>query len=539
MPQRAVLYARVSGDDRHTEGRNLAGQLALGRQYAIEHGYTIVAELAEDDRGASGAAFELPQLNRVRELAQAGACDVLIVRELDRLSRDLLKQLLVEDELKRTGVAIEYVLGEYPDTPEGRLNKHIRATIAEYEREKIRERTTQARLRAVAAGSVVSHGLAVYGYRVVREGAKLVLVIEPEEAAVVVLIYDLYLHGPAGGAPLSAIKIAEALTERRIPTAVDKGLPRRKVRGYGVWSPASVGKILADETYAGVWHYRKHQTVRGPDGEHHRYTRPPAEWLPVTVPALIDRATWEAVAQRRAHNKLAAARNLQQPDLYLLRSRVVCGRCGVRMRGVSPTAGKPHAYYRCPATERRSNYAHRCTAHSFRADKVDARVWTWLRSLIEHPAVLEAGREELQEREARAGAPLAVALAAAERDLADVLQQAERLLAAYLAGAVDLPAFEKANGPLQTAQAQAAERRRELAAAQGVEHAAEHDLASARAFADSLAAELPAVADVPAFRRFVAEKLDLQAALIETERGPGVRVRCKLLPAPVLLYLNV
>src|SRR5512138_741539 len=93
---RAALYARVSGDDSRNESRNLQSQLTMCREYAAAHDYTIVAELAEDDRGASGAAFELPQLNRLRELARAGAFDVLVVRDLDRLSRRLAKQLSVE-----------------------------------------------------------------------------------------------------------------------------------------------------------------------------------------------------------------------------------------------------------------------------------------------------------------------------------------------------------------------------------------------------------------------------------------------------------
>ncbi|MFQ5611812.1 MAG: recombinase family protein, partial [Anaerolineae bacterium] len=45
-------------------------------------------------------------------------------------------------------------LGEYDDSPEGRLNKHIRATIAEYEREKIRERMVRGRRQAAKSGSV-------------------------------------------------------------------------------------------------------------------------------------------------------------------------------------------------------------------------------------------------------------------------------------------------------------------------------------------------------------------------------------------------
>jgi DNA invertase Pin-like site-specific DNA recombinase len=75
MSKRAVLYARVSGDDRGREGRNLVGQLEMCREYAKKRAYTIVAELAEDDSGASGASFELPRLNEVRDLAQAGLFD--------------------------------------------------------------------------------------------------------------------------------------------------------------------------------------------------------------------------------------------------------------------------------------------------------------------------------------------------------------------------------------------------------------------------------------------------------------------------------
>ena len=145
MQKRTVLYARVSGDDRGNDGRNLISQLDMCRDYAKQQGYVIAAELAEDDRGASGAEIDLPQLNRIRKMAAAGEIDVLTVRELDRLSRNMVKQLIVEDELKRAGVTIEYVIGAYPDTPEGNLMKHVRATVAEYEREKITERMVRGR----------------------------------------------------------------------------------------------------------------------------------------------------------------------------------------------------------------------------------------------------------------------------------------------------------------------------------------------------------------------------------------------------------
>jgi site-specific DNA recombinase len=177
MTKRAVLYARVSGDDRGKEGRNLASQLEMCRQYAQEQSWEVVTELAEDDRGASGASFELPELGRALEMAEAGDIDVLAVRELDRLSRNLAKQLVVEEELNRHNVKVEYVLEEYADTPEGRLNKHIRATIAEFEREKITERMLRGRRNKVKAGSVLVAGRPPFGYDVAEVNGRTTLVI--------------------------------------------------------------------------------------------------------------------------------------------------------------------------------------------------------------------------------------------------------------------------------------------------------------------------------------------------------------------------
>jgi DNA invertase Pin-like site-specific DNA recombinase len=45
MNKRAVSYARVSSDDRGKDSRNLAGQLEMCREYALQQGWTIIAEL--------------------------------------------------------------------------------------------------------------------------------------------------------------------------------------------------------------------------------------------------------------------------------------------------------------------------------------------------------------------------------------------------------------------------------------------------------------------------------------------------------------
>jgi hypothetical protein len=54
------------------------------REYALQQGWTLVAELAEDERGAFGAALELPQLNKIREMARNKDFDILFEKSSGR-----------------------------------------------------------------------------------------------------------------------------------------------------------------------------------------------------------------------------------------------------------------------------------------------------------------------------------------------------------------------------------------------------------------------------------------------------------------------
>src|SRR5687768_15070971 len=106
MTKRAILYARVSGDDRRNTTSSIEGQLAECRKYAGQRGYNIVGEAFEDpDKFTSGTDW-LPELDRLIRLAHSGMYDVLICREVDRLARNRFKQLATEIELDNHGVRV-------------------------------------------------------------------------------------------------------------------------------------------------------------------------------------------------------------------------------------------------------------------------------------------------------------------------------------------------------------------------------------------------------------------------------------------------
>ena len=57
--------------------------------------------------------------------------------------------MATEIELENHGVRVEYAIGQYADTDEGRLLKGLVSEFAEYERSKIRRRTHNGKLRSV------------------------------------------------------------------------------------------------------------------------------------------------------------------------------------------------------------------------------------------------------------------------------------------------------------------------------------------------------------------------------------------------------
>jgi site-specific DNA recombinase len=383
MSKRAVLYARVSGDDRAQHGRNLAGQIEMGRKFAQERGYEIVAELSEDVRGVSGARWDAPELEKALDMAEGGQFDVLIVRELDRFSRTMARQLVKEQQFIRAGVTIEYVLHKFPDTAEGQLLKHITVAVAEYEREKITERMRRGRRLMVRGGSVLTHGSEPYGYIATQVGGRSSLGVIQEEADIVHLIFKWYTSGKMG-----TKQIADRLSELRVPTYADtRRNGGQKTAQYGEWSVGSVNKILRNETYCGTWHYGKSGRIETADGSKKRVDNPRADWIAVDVPAIVSRETWEAAQQQLKTNWDEAKRNHKYN--YLLRFRTICGDCGSKMRGV-PRQGrsKVYLYYQCATPHYSARPCNNRTTYS--AAFLDKAVWAALKEIITDPDRLEA-----------------------------------------------------------------------------------------------------------------------------------------------------
>ena len=146
---KAAIYARVSTADQTCEN-----QLLELRRYIEARGWTAAVEYV--DSGISGTKDRRPALDQLVADAKRRKFDVLVCWRLDRLGRNLRHLVTLLEELQSIGVTF-VSLGEGIDctTPAGKLQLHILAALAEFERGRIRERVMAGLQRARTQGKAL------------------------------------------------------------------------------------------------------------------------------------------------------------------------------------------------------------------------------------------------------------------------------------------------------------------------------------------------------------------------------------------------
>lgn len=134
-----IGYARVSTDD-----QNLDSQLDALKVAGAER---IFADKI------TGTARSRPELDRLLDQLRQG--DVITVTKYDRLARSLRDLLDIVDTIQTRGAGFRSLAEDIDTTtPAGRLVFHVFASIAQFERERISERTREGLIAARKRGSV-------------------------------------------------------------------------------------------------------------------------------------------------------------------------------------------------------------------------------------------------------------------------------------------------------------------------------------------------------------------------------------------------
>ncbi len=338
---RLAIYARVSTEEQR-EGQTIDSQISELERFARDKGWLIAGTYK--DEGWSGGVMERPELDRLRDDAQKGLFDAVLINDVDRLARDVAHLGVIKRDLERKGVRVIFRKLPSDASPTNNLMVNILGSFAEFERELISDRTRRGRRHKVEVrkqylGSNTSYG---YHYTLMDRIAKRegILEVAPQEANVVQQMFEW-----VDREGLSARRVLHRLNDLKIP-------PKK---GAAQWAKSSVLRILHCETYAGIWHYNKFQGCepRNPTSSP-RYRkrakcsirqRPKSEWLPLELPEplrIVPRDRWDRVQRQLSQNIAFSPRN--EKHAYLLKGLLRCGACGARYVG---DPGKGKFYYRC------------------------------------------------------------------------------------------------------------------------------------------------------------------------------------------------
>ena len=333
---RAAIYARYS-TDKQSEN-SIEDQLRECRKLAERNEFEVIAVFS--DKALSGGTVNRPDYQNMLVAARAGKFDVIVAEDTSRLWRNLAEQAPRLAELQDLGI---HVVTHDLDTRQesaGILGA-VGGAMAEQYRREIGRRTRRG-LEGLARAKKPTGGRS-YGYISATDSPSGERQIDPEQAAVVVRIFQMYTDG------MSPRAIAEQLNDERVPSPGSKwNRTNRRRAGWAMSGIAGNPKrgtgILNNELYVGRVIWNRFRWLRSARDSSKRKCQenPREQWIVYEDERLriVDQQLWDCVkARQRAQSELigerisagltkVSAKSTGRSPRYLFSSLLKCGACG-------------------------------------------------------------------------------------------------------------------------------------------------------------------------------------------------------------------
>ena len=383
----AVIYARFSSEMQRTE--SIDSQLRLCREYAERKGYRVIAIFKDEAKTGTSDQRDGFQSMATQLMDGQLVADVVLAWKFDRLWRDDAAPGYWKYQLRQVGVRIESVaLNLDRSNPWSIFMEGIdHAQAAVYSVNLAIETTrgqTQNATQARSAG-----GRPVLGYRL---NEKFEYIIDERAAPAVQLIFAWYAAGKGYKAIIAELNARGHRTTRG--------------RAFG---NNSIHELLHNEKYIGIYEYRawRRENAAKRSTGHMYEAEEQVIRIDGGVPAIVDRATWDAVQARLyANRKKRVGRKFGGTAVYLLSGRIYCGLCGSSLGGDSRTRRlksgdmQKYHYYTCARRGREG-----CALAVAKREEVEGAVIAEIRTRLFSPAGIEeqaknlaAWREEYEAR---------------------------------------------------------------------------------------------------------------------------------------------
>ena len=229
--RKVAAYCRVSTQQEIQHHSLDAQREYYEKRINSNPGWEFVCIYADEASGRNNR--KMYDFQRMMDDCRSGKIDLIITKSISRLGRNTLQFLNACEELKSLDVDAYFEVEKlYLHNPKAVRLLTIYASVYQNESEVKSAYTRWGIHTRYANGTSATANIPCYGYRRDVNGE---LVIEPADAAVVQMIYDLRSQS------LSLREIVHELKERAIPSPT----------GKAAWGVETVRRILQNEKYKG------------------------------------------------------------------------------------------------------------------------------------------------------------------------------------------------------------------------------------------------------------------------------------------------
>ena len=309
MPSRkkVAAYARVSMESERLQ-HSLSAQVSYYSSLIQQNPAWEYAGVYADDGITGTKTNDRTEFNRMIADCEAGKIDIILTKSISRFARNTVDLLNAVRHLKELGISVQFEKEHIDSLSEdGELMLTLLASFAQEEVRSLSDNVKWGTRKRFEKG-IPNGRFQIYGYR--WDGDH--LVVEPEEAKIVKLIYDNFLNG------LSAESTEKQLEEM--------GVKSYKGQHFG---NTSIRQILGNITYTGNLLFQKEYTV-DPISKKSRKNQGelPQYWVENTHEAIIPMEVYQAVQEEKARRRELGVFANWSINTSCFTSKIKCGRCG-------------------------------------------------------------------------------------------------------------------------------------------------------------------------------------------------------------------
>ena len=335
---RVAAYCRVSTNSEEQLNSYENQKAYYTEKIMTNPDWTMVDVFADEGKTGTSACKRKDFLRMIRQCRQ-GKIDMILAKSVSRFARNTVDTLNYTRELRSLGIPVIFEEQNINSIhPESEFLITIHGAFAQSESEDTSSRVRWGIQQSMRTGKANIQFKTLLGYKKGSDGE---MVIVPEQAETVKLIYEMYLSGKT----LRSIK--ESLEA--------KGL--RNAAGTTEWTTSNLRTILSDEKYCGDVLRQKtfirdcisKQVIKN-TGQRPKYL------IQNHHDAIIPREQFDAVQFEMARRKAQTDRSKKSVPTgmgkysgkYALSGLLFCGECGTAYRRVVWTQhGEKRAVWRC------------------------------------------------------------------------------------------------------------------------------------------------------------------------------------------------